>query len=39
MILDLDIWRTANLLVKQLGEDMSVDAAMLEKGDLDGYAV
>jgi hypothetical protein len=39
MILDLDIWRTANLLVKQHGEDMSIDAAMLEKGDLDGYAV
>ncbi len=39
MILDLDIWRTANLLVNQHGKDTPIDAAMLEKGDLDGYAV
>ncbi len=41
---DLDIWRSANLLVKHHGEDAPIEAAMradamLEKGDLDGYAV
>ncbi len=41
---DLDIYRSANLLVKQHGGDASIEAAMradamLEKGDLDGYAV
>ncbi len=40
---DLDIWRSANLLVQQHGEDAPVEAAMradamLEKGDLDGCA-
>ncbi len=39
MILGLDIWCTANLLVNQHGKDTPIDAAMLEKGDLDGYAV
>ncbi len=44
MIPDLDIYRSANLLVKQYGQDAPVHAArradaMLEKGDLDGYAV
>ena len=44
MVPDLDIYRSANLLVKQHGEDAPVHAAMradvlLEKGDLDGYAV
>ncbi len=44
MIPDLDIYRSANLLVKHHGEDAPVEAAvradaMLEKGDLDGYAV
>ncbi len=44
MIPDLDIYRSANLLVKQHGGDASIEAAMradamLEKGDLDGYAV
>ena len=44
MIPDLDIYRAANLLVKQHGEDAPVEAAMradamLEAGDLDGYAV
>ncbi len=44
MILDLDIYRSANLLVKQHGEDAPIEAAMradamLEAGDLDGYAV
>ena len=41
---DLDIYRTANILVKQHGEDAPIHAAMkadamLEKGDLDGQAV
>ncbi len=41
---DLDIFRSAQVLVKHRGEDAPVHAAvraaaMLEKGDLDGYAV
>ncbi len=41
---DLDIYRAANLLVKQHGKDAPIHAAMradamLEAGDLDGYAV
>ncbi len=44
MTSDLDIWRSANVLVKQHGRDAPIEAAMradamLEKGDLDGYAV
>ncbi len=44
MIPDLDIFRAANLLVKQHGEDAPIHAAMkadamLEAGDLDGLAV
>ncbi len=44
MIPGLDIYRTAQLLVKQHGEDAPIHAAMradamLEAGDLDGYAV
>ncbi len=44
MIPDLDIYRSANLLVKQHGQDAPIEAAMradamLEKGDLDGCAV
>ncbi len=44
MIPDLDIYRSANLLVKRHGEDAPIEAAMradamLEAGDLDGYAV
>ncbi len=44
MIPDLDIYRTANILVKQHGEDAPIEAAMradamLEKGDLEGCAV
>ena len=44
MIPDLDIYRSANILVKQHGEDAPIEAAMradamLEKGDLGGYAV
>ncbi len=41
---DIDIWRSANLLVKQHGEDAPIEAAMradamLEAGDPDGSAV
>ena len=41
MIPDLDIYRSANLLVKRHGQDAPIEAAMradamLEKGDLDG---
>ncbi len=41
---DLDIYRSASLLVKQHGPDAPIHAAMradelLEAGDLDGYAV
>ncbi len=44
MTSDLDIYRSANLLVKQHGEDAPIHAAMradamLEKGDLGGYGV
>ena len=44
MIPDLDIYRSANLIVKHHGEDAPIHAAMradamLDKGDLDGYAV
>ena len=44
MIPDLDIYRSANLIVKHHGDDAPIKAAiradaMLEKGDLDGYAV
>ena len=44
MIPDLDIYRSANVLVKQHGPDAPIHAAMradamLEKGDVDGYAV
>ncbi len=44
LIPDLDIYRSANILVKQHGEDAPIQAAMradamLEKGDLEGCAV
>ncbi len=44
MTSDLDIYRSANLLVKRHGPDAPIEAAMradamLEKGDLDGCAV
>ena len=44
MTSDLDIYRSANLLVKQHREDAPIHAAMradamLEAGDLDGYGV
>ncbi len=44
MIPDLDIYRSAQVLIKQHGEDAPIHAAMradamLEAGDLDGCAV
>ena len=41
MIPDLDIYRSAQVLVKRHGQDAPIEAsmrtdAMLEKGDLDG---
>ncbi len=44
MTSDIDIWRSAQVLVKQHGEDAPIHAAMradamLEAGDLDGLAV
>ncbi len=44
MIPDLDIHRSAQVLVKRHGQDAPIHAAMqademLEKGDLGGYAV
>ena len=41
---DLDIYRSANLLVKRHGEDAPIHAAMradamLEAGDLEGHAL
>ncbi len=44
MVSNIDIYRTANILVKRHGEDAPIHAAMradelLEAGDLDGYAV
>ena len=43
MTADIDIYRTANELIKQHGEDAPIHAAMradkmLEAGDLDGLA-
>ncbi len=43
MTSDLDIYRSANVLVKRHGQDAPIKAAMradamLETGDLDGYA-
>jgi hypothetical protein len=40
---DIDIYRSAQLLIKQYGEDAAIHAAMeadacLERGDLDGKA-
>ncbi len=44
MIPDLDIYRSAGVIIKQYGEDAPIHAAMradatLKAGDLDGYAV
>ncbi len=43
MIPDLDIYRSANVLIRTHGEDAAIEAAkhadaMLEKGDLEGLA-
>ncbi len=44
MIPDLDIYRSANVIVKRHGQDAPIEAAMradamLETGNLGGYAV
>ena len=44
MITDLDIYRSANVLVHEHGEDAALEAAqradaMLERGDMEGCAV
>ncbi len=44
MVSDLDIYRSANVLVKRHGQDAPIEAAMradamLEAGNLEGYAV
>ncbi len=44
MISNLDIYRTANVLIREHGEDAALEAAqradaMLEKGSLDGQRV
>ncbi len=44
MVPDLDIYRSAQVLVKRHGEDAPIEAgmgvdAMLERGDLDGCTV
>ncbi len=39
MIPDLEIYRTADLFVKHHREGAPVEATVLAKGDLDGYAV
>ena len=44
MIPDLDIYRSAQVLVKEHGQDAPIEAAMradamIERADLDGYAV
>ena len=44
VVSDLDIYRSAHVLIREHGQDALIEAAMradamLEKGDLDGYAV
>jgi hypothetical protein len=44
MISELDIWRAANLLMRQHGADADIEAArkadlMLQRGDRDGQLV
>ncbi len=44
MVADLDIYRTANVLIREHGEDAALEAtqradAMLEEGSLDGLRV
>jgi hypothetical protein len=44
VISDLDIWRSANELIKQFGDTADIEAAaradaLLDKGDLEGQQV
>lgn len=44
MISDLDVWRSANELIKQFGDTAEIEAAaradaLLDKGDHDGQRV
>ncbi len=44
MIPNIDIWRSANVMVKRYGEDAALEAAkradeLLEAGDMDGCAI
>jgi hypothetical protein len=44
MIAEIDIWRSANLMVREHGENAALEAdqradTMLERGDVDGCAV
>ncbi len=44
MISDLDIYRSAKVIINQYGKDAQIHStmrasAMLDKGDLDGYAM
>ena len=44
VISDLDIYRSANVLIRELGEGAKIEAAiradgLLDRGDLDGYRV
>ena len=44
MIAEIDIWRSANLMVRERGENAALEAAqradaMLEQGDTEGCAV
>ena len=44
MISDLDIYRAANVIIERYGKDAQIHStkrasAMLDKGDLGGYAV
>ena len=44
MISDLDIWRSAQVMVKRYGDDAPIEAAaradeMLDQGDMDGFAI
>lgn len=44
MVPDLDIWRAANLLIGQHGDDAEITAAsraddLLDRGDIDGQRV
>ena len=44
VIADIDIWRSAQVMVKRYGRDAPLEAAqradaMLDEGDMDGHAV